>query len=262
MTEQNATNAQEGHAVAEKAGEATANGMDAMRNLSAAIERIKSSSDETAKIVKTIDEIAFQTNLHALNAAVEAARAAAAGAGFALVADEVWNLAMRSAQAAKDTTELIEGSAEIAEHGVQINQQVVEHLAAIETAVMQTREVVAEISTASERQTRGLQEITTAVEEMNGVTQTAAANSEESASASGELKDQAQRVRDLVASFKLTKRATQSSGSSPRRRPRRHAPAPSTGVVDTAAGHGSGNGHNRIANDLIPFDDDSVMGQF
>ncbi len=128
QTKQNTSNAQEARRLSEAARTSTLKGVDSMQRLSAAMDQIKASSDSTAKIVKTIDEIAFQTNLLALNAAVEAARAGDAGKGFAVVAEEVRNLAMRSAEAAKNTSTLIEESVHKAEGGVSINQEVLKNL--------------------------------------------------------------------------------------------------------------------------------------
>src|SRR5208283_4326255 len=123
MTKQNAIYASEAKRVAEAARTSADKGIESMNRMSSAISKIKTSSDSTAKIVKTIDEIAFQTNLLALNAAVEAARAGDAGAGFAVVADEVRNLAMRAAEAAKSTTNLIEGTIKKIKEGTeQVNK--------------------------------------------------------------------------------------------------------------------------------------------
>ena len=183
-------------------------GVDSMARLSEAIERIKTSSDETAKIIKTIDEIAFQTNLLALNAAVEAARAGDAGKGFAVVAEEVRNLAMRSAEAAKTTANLIEGSVRNAENGVAINQEVYSNLEDINNQIRKVGEVMAEIAAASDQQSEGIEQINDAVGQMDAVTQQNAANSEESASAAQELSSQAAQVRGLVGSFALSTAAT------------------------------------------------------
>src|ERR1022692_3094256 len=127
-----------------------------MRTMIAAMEGIKVSSDETAKIIKTIDEIAFQTNILALNAAVEAARAGEAGMGFAVVADEVRNLAQRSAQAAKETAAKIEGSLTRTTQGVEISAKVAASLDEITAKVRQVDELVAEVSGASREQTEGI----------------------------------------------------------------------------------------------------------
>ena len=124
ITRQNALNARDANGIAEEARNSADRGVESMNRMSSSINRIKSSSDATAKIVKTIDEIAFQTNLLALNAAVEAARAGDAGKGFAVVAEEVRNLAHRSAEAAKNTTNLIEEAVRNSEDGVKINSEV------------------------------------------------------------------------------------------------------------------------------------------
>jgi methyl-accepting chemotaxis protein len=176
-----------------------------MKRLADAIDRIKSSSDKTAKIVKTIDEIAFQTNLLALNAAVEAARAGDAGKGFAVVAEEVRSLAMRSAEAAKSTADLIEESVKNAEGGVAINQEVMKNLVEINDQVKKVSDVMAEIAASSEQQSRGVDQVNTAVEQVNQVTQQTASNAEESASAAEELASQAEDMRGVVSSFSLTK---------------------------------------------------------
>jgi methyl-accepting chemotaxis protein len=204
MTKQNAANAQEAQSMTDAARAAADRGVDSMRRLSEAIERIKASSDETAKIVKTIDEIAFQTNLLALNAAVEAARAGDAGKGFAVVAEEVRNLAMRSAEAAKNTANLIDESVSNAENGVTTNQEVFAQLGDINDQVRKVGEVMAEIAAASEQQSQGIDQVNSAVAEMDQVTQQNAANSEESASAAEELSGQAEELRGMVSRFSLT----------------------------------------------------------
>jgi len=145
-----------------------------------------------SKIIKTIDEIAFQTNILALNAAVEAARAGEAGMGFAVVADEVRNLAQRSAQAAKDTAGLIEESIARSEHGTSTVNQVATSIASITESVSQVKGLVNEVSAASQQQTQGIDQVTHAVAHMEKVTQNAAATAEESAAASEELNAQAE----------------------------------------------------------------------
>ena len=240
MARQNTGNAQEARSMAEGAARSTAKGTEGMRRLSAALDKIKDSSDATAKIVKTIDEIAFQTNLLALNAAVEAARAGEAGKGFAVVAEEVRSLAMRSAEAAKDTAQLIEGSVSNAEEGVSVRVEVLEQLQEIESGVTRVREVMAEIAAASEQQTDGVDEINSAVDEMNGVTQTTAASAEESASAAEELTGQAARMSELVGSFRIRREpvsaAPTARGSRPGAREHPTARKPAGRGVSAAAG--------------------------
>lgn len=204
MTKQNATNATAARGLSDGARTSAERGVGSMKRLADAIDRIKASSDKTAKIVKTIDEIAFQTNLLALNAAVEAARAGDAGKGFAVVAEEVRNLAMRSADAAKNTANLIEESVQNAEGGVAINQEVMQNLVEINEQVKKVSEVMAEIAAASDQQSHGVEQVNVAVEQVNLVTQQTAANAEESAGAAEELASQADEMKGMVHSFSLT----------------------------------------------------------
>ena len=203
MTKQATGNAKEAKGLTDGARRSADRGVESMRRLSDAIDRIKASSDETAKIVKTIDEIAFQTNLLALNAAVEAARAGDAGKGFAVVAEEVRNLAMRSAEAAKNTANLIEESVKNAEGGVAINREVLSNLDEINQQVRKVSEVMAEMAAASDQQSEGIDQITSAVEQMNLLTQQTAANSEESASAAEELAGQAEEMKRVLSHYRL-----------------------------------------------------------
>jgi hypothetical protein len=198
MTKQNADNAQQANTLAALAHKAADNGSNAMGRMAGAIEEIKKSSDETAKIIKVIDEIAFQTNLLALNAAVEAARAGEAGKGFAVVAEEVRNLAMRSAEAAKNTSNLIEQSVNNSRNGVQICGEVKKALDEIVSSIGKTTDLVGEIAAASNEQAQGIGQVNTAVSQMDKVTQQNAANAEESASASEELTVQAESMNQIV----------------------------------------------------------------
>ncbi len=163
-----------------------------------AISAIKQSSDQTASIMKTIDEIAFQTNLLALNAAVEAARAGEAGAGFAVVADEVRALALRSAEAAKETAQLIEKSQQNADNGVSVADEVNTILTRIVDGINQVSQLAQQISDASSDQAEGVNQINIAVQEMDKVTQANAAVSEQSSAASEELSGQARELDELV----------------------------------------------------------------
>jgi len=207
MTNQNADNARQANALATEATDFAQQGNSSMLKMTEAINKIKDSSDETAKIIKTIDEIAFQTNLLALNAAVEAARAGDAGKGFAVVAEEVRNLAMRSAEAAKNTAEMIESSVANAENGVKITDEVAQLLLKIDGSSKKVNTLVAEIASASKEQASGIEQVNTAVAQMNQVTQQNAANSEESASAAEELNSQAAELSSMVGNFMLSARS-------------------------------------------------------
>jgi methyl-accepting chemotaxis protein len=204
MTKQNALNAREAKGVAEQARGSADKGVESMNRMSSAINQIKTSSAATAKIVKTIDEIAFQTNLLALNAAVEAARAGDAGRGFAVVAEEVRNLAMRSAEAAKNTANLIEEAVKNSENGVAINVEVLKNFQEITEKTNKVSQVMAEIAAASDQQDQGISQLNKAVEQLNQLTQQNAANAEESASAAEEMSSQSEEMRSMVAGFKLT----------------------------------------------------------
>ena len=160
---------------------------------------IKESSDKVSKIIKTIDEIAFQTNILALNAAVEAARAGEAGMGFAVVADEVRSLAQRSAQAARDTATLIEESIHAANQGHQRVTQVSGAIEAITTSAGRVKQLVDAVSVASREQAQGIDQVTQAITQMEKVTQNTAATAEESAAASEELSAQAESSMGVVA---------------------------------------------------------------
>ena len=169
--------------------------MNAMKR---AMDDIKRSSDDISKIIKTIDEIAFQTNILALNAAVEAARAGEAGLGFAVVADEVRSLAQRAAQAARETAAKIDDSVTRSENGVRISTKVATSLTDIVDKARRVDALVAEIAQASKEQSQGIGEVNTAVSKLDKVTQANAASAEESASASEELNAQSAMLQEAV----------------------------------------------------------------
>jgi methyl-accepting chemotaxis protein len=209
MTKQNADNATQAKSLSGEADENAKVGTEAMLRMSSAINKIKESSDQTAKIVKTIDEIAMQTNLLALNAAVEAARAGEAGRGFAVVAEEVRNLAQRSAQAAKNTADMISESVKNADDGVKIADEVSQSFESIATSAKKVNDLIAEIAAASQEQSQGIDQVNSAVAQMDKVTQQNAANSEESASAAEELSSQAEELKTMIDQFDLNMATTQ-----------------------------------------------------
>jgi methyl-accepting chemotaxis protein len=198
MTKQNADHAIQARSMMQEANQIVEKVNRHMTDMSDAIGEITKSSEETGKIIKTIDEIAFQTNLLALNAAVESARAGEAGAGFAVVADEVRNLAMRASEAAKNTSNLIEKTIKAVRNGSELTsatQKAFKESADISRKIGQ---LVDEIATASEEQAQGISQVGKAVAEMDKVTQSTAANAEESAAASEELNAQAEQMKVYV----------------------------------------------------------------
>jgi methyl-accepting chemotaxis protein len=198
MTKRNESNAQQAKLLAGQARTAADTGAGDMREMTSAMSDIKSASDNIGKILKTIDEIAFQTNILALNAAVEAARAGEAGMGFAVVADEVRNLAQRSAQAARETAEKITDSVNQSERGVTISMKVASGLTEIVDKARQVDELVAQIATASTEQSQGIGQANIALSQMDKVTQGNAASAEESASAAQELYAQTMPLQQAV----------------------------------------------------------------
>lgn len=174
-----------------------------MDEMSHAMEEIRVSSQEIGKIIKTIEDIAFQTNILALNAAVEAARAGEAGKGFAVVADEVRNLASKSAEASKSTAQLIENAVQAVANGTQIADATAKSLKTVGNTTQEVVETVNRIARASERQAAAVEDVTVRVEQISGVVQSNSATAEESAAASEELASQATVLRDLVNRFTL-----------------------------------------------------------
>ena len=198
MTKRNAENAREAKELANHARRAAEAGATDIQHMSQAMDDIKQASNNIAKIIKSIDEIAFQTNILALNAAVEAARAGEAGMGFAVVADEVRNLAQRSAQAARETAEKIEDSITKSDRGVQISQQVSKSFEEIMDKIRKVDDLVVNIASASKEQSDGIGQVSIAVTEVDKVTQSNAANAEESAAAALELNAQGEALKEAL----------------------------------------------------------------
>jgi methyl-accepting chemotaxis protein len=198
MTRQNNDNAQQADTLMKEASKIVSTANSSMKQLKDAMGKITSASEETGKIIKTIDEIAFQTNLLALNAAVEAARAGEAGAGFAVVADEVRNLAMRAADAAKNTSSLIEENIKNINDGSDLVINTDGAFSQVEESAKKVGELVSDIAAASQEQTQGIEQINKATGEMDTVTQQVAANAEETAASSEELSAQAETMHGVV----------------------------------------------------------------
>ena len=198
MTKQNADNATQADTLMKEANRTVEKATTSMGELTTSMEEISKASEETQKIIKTIDEIAFQTNLLALNAAVEAARAGEAGAGFAVVANEVRNLAMRAADAAKNTSGFIEGTVTKVKDGSDLVTTANEAFAEVSQSASKVGELVGEIAAASQEQASGIEQVNKAVAEIDKVTQQTAANAEETASASEEMNAQAAQMKGIV----------------------------------------------------------------
>ncbi|MBN1604111.1 MAG: MCP four helix bundle domain-containing protein [Chitinispirillaceae bacterium] len=263
MTKQNAGNANQAKGLAAESDGNAKTGTEAMNRMSGAINRIKESSDQTAKIVKTIDEIAMQTNLLALNAAVEAARAGEAGRGFAVVAEEVRNLAQRSAQAAKNTADMITESVKNADEGVKIAVEVSQSFETIATSAKKVNDLIAEIAAASQEQSLGIEQINIAVSQMDNVTQQNAANSEESASAAEELNSQSEELKNMITQFALSRNIMSASapGKMAKSHTFVHSGVKEKGSIKTNAKKPSGKTTSIKSEDIIPLDDD-VLKEF
>ena len=202
MTKQNADNAGQADTLMTAANQVIVHANQSMAELTMSMEEISKASEETSKIIKTIDEIAFQTNLLALNAAVEAARAGEAGAGFAVVADEVRNLSMRAADAASNTSDLIEGTVKKIKGGSELVTKTNEAFTEVATSGDKVGKLVAEIAAASKEQSQGIEQVNRAVAEMDKIVQQNAANAEESASASEQMNSQAEEMKEMVGELK------------------------------------------------------------
>ena len=201
MVHQNRENTQEAASLAKQAKQYAEKSNDEMGRMSTSMQELKNSSNEIAKIIKVIDEIAFQTNILSLNAAVEAARAGDAGKGFAVVAEEVRNLAQRSAQAAKDTAVIIESNINLSDNSADIAKNVKESVELIGDQSKKVSELLDEISVATNEQAQGVEQINKAVSQMEIVLSTNAQTAEEAAAASRTLEDQAVNVNNIVDSL-------------------------------------------------------------
>lgn len=203
QVKENASNAQSASDKMDTLGQEIQYSNEQMQSMTTAMNEISSTSGEIGKIIKTIEDIAFQTNILALNAAVEAARAGAAGKGFAVVADEVRNLASKSAEAASNTTALIENSLKAVEDGNRIAGETAGSLAKVVDEAHSVIDVVNKISQASQNQAESLGQVTVGIDQISSVVQTNSATAEESAAASEELSGQAQMLKDQVRRFRL-----------------------------------------------------------
>ncbi|MFH1035342.1 MAG: methyl-accepting chemotaxis protein [Pseudomonadota bacterium] len=215
MTRQNADHAQQAKGLVGETSRAVEQATHSLTELGQAMERVSQASDQTAKIIRTIDEIAFQTNLLALNAAVEAARAGEAGAGFAVVADEVRNLAMRATEAARNTAGLIEQNIQEVKSGAELLAVTGQAFQGVEGSAVKARDLITEIASASAEQAQGIEQLNQAMASMDKITQGNAASSEESAAAAEELSAQAQTAQGYAARLQLLVDAGQARADGP-----------------------------------------------
>lgn len=253
MTSRNSENAQNAKALAGQARQTADAGAADMEQMKSAMGAIKASSVEISKIIKTIDEIAFQTNILALNAAVEAARAGEAGLSFAVVADEVRNLAQRCAGAAKETAEKISASTEKSEQGVKISEKMAVNLSAIVDKTRQLDERIAEIAQSSHEQSEGIGQLNSAAANMDKITQENAALAQQSASSAEELKAQAERVRQVVSELMhMVHDNTSEAHNEVAANPHNRITKP-TAKRTSSSPVRNGNGHNGHGKDNLAF---------
>ena len=278
MARRNADNAAECNSLMREVNTVMGKANQSMAAQTVAMGEISKASEQTSKIIKTIDEIAFQTNLLALNAAVEAARAGEAGAGFAVVADEVRNLAMRAAEAARNTADLIEGTVKKVKEGEDLLVRTNEDFCEVAEVAAKVGSLVDEIAVASNEQTKGLDQVNAAMTEIDRVTQQTAASSEEAASASEELSAQAEYMKKyvddlavLVSGGEKSGSGAEKAGSAPRMgrtASRKSAPALPAPSAAKAAGKSAAQekkpkaiaapaSGQKKSKDVIPFDEDA-----
>ena len=276
MTRTNAENSKQANELSSQARQAAQGGDETMEQLNGAMTAINDSAGQISKIIKVIEEIAFQTNLLALNAAVEAARAGEHGKGFAVVADEVRNLAQRAAQAARETTDLIEGSVTNAREGAEVASKVGEALGAIVSDVTKVTDLIDGIAQASQEQAQGVDQINSAVSQMDKVTQQNASGAEECASASEELSSQAEAVKGMVNDLSALvggKASSSGSGTQVATRTRNrlsvnvaHLGRKSQPVTAGAGAHGSSacgvRGSGGAEGEFMPLDDNKELNDF
>lgn len=262
MTKQNADHAHLADSHMKEAKKLVDEANGSMDKLNVSMEEISTASDETFKIIKTIDEIAFQTNLLALNAAVEAARAGDAGAGFSVVADEVRNLAMRAAEAAKNTAGMIENTVSKVQYGKDLVSGTNESFRKMAESVKKVGELVDEIASASSEQARGIEQINLAVTEMDKIIQQNAASAEQCAGESEQMRTQAEEMKRIVRNLqdliggKLETGKVMSAISRPKKE---ESSAPDLAATAKKEGGKKQITHEpqmKKAEEVIPFDDD------
>jgi methyl-accepting chemotaxis protein len=262
MIRQNADNANQADNLMKDTNRIVANANQSMSQLTRSMHEISSASEETSKIIKTIDEIAFQTNLLALNAAVEAARAGEAGAGFAVVADEVRNLAMRAAEAAKNTSQLIEGTVKKIGEGSGLVKSANDVFSEVAQSAEKVGTLVSEIAMASKEQSQGIDQINKAIGQLDKVVQHNAAAAEESSSAAEEMYSQADKMKKYVKDLVVLiggKAADISSGAPQKtvtkKKPAGKLPAPDRRFGGQIQEH-TGAKKEISPKDVIKFDED------